>query len=116
VKPWLSGLLALVAVSGQAQSVSVPPFASKPDTVRLDYDLRPRQVAPDTWVIEGEVADFSRANGCNIINTAFITTGAGVLVVNTGPSRLYGEQQRRAIERSAGRSRPGCRRNSRGAG
>jgi quinoprotein relay system zinc metallohydrolase 1 len=45
------------------------------------------------------VQDFSRANGCNIINTAFIATGAGVVVINTGPSRLYGEQQRRAIER-----------------
>ncbi len=92
-------LLALFAVVGQAQTVPVPLFASKPDAVRLDYDLQPRQIAPETWVIEGEVADFSRANGCNIINTAFIATGAGVLVINTGPSRLYGEQQRRAIER-----------------
>ena len=43
------------------------------------------------------MADFLPANGCNIINTAFIATGDGVVVVNTGPSRLYGEQQRRAI-------------------
>ena len=64
-----------------------------------DYRLQPRQLAADTWVIEGAVDDFSRANGCNIINTAFIATGAGVVVINTGPSRLYGEQQRRAIER-----------------
>ncbi len=71
----------------------------KPDIARLEYDLRPRQIAERTWVIEGAVDDFSRANGCNIINTAFIATGAGVVVVNTGPSRLYGEQQRRAIER-----------------
>lgn len=92
-------LLCAAAGSVQAQPVAVPPFASKPDPVRLDYDLKPRQIAPGTWVIEGEVADFSRANGCNIINTGFIDTGAGVLVVNTGPSRLYGEQQRRAIER-----------------
>ena len=95
-------LLASLAV-GQAlaQAVPVPPPASKPDPVRLDYDLRPRQIAPGTWVIEGEVADFSRANGCNIINTAFIATGAGVVVINSGPSRRYGEQQRRAIERVA---------------
>ena len=92
-------VLALLAVSGQAQTVPVPPYASKPDLARADYDLKPRQIAPGTWVIEGEVADFSRANGCNIINTAFIDTGDGVVVINTGPSRLYGEQQRRAIER-----------------
>ena len=63
----------------------------------LDYHLKPRQIAEHTWVIEGAVADFARANGCNIINTAFIATGEGVVVINTGPSRLYGEQQRKAI-------------------
>jgi quinoprotein relay system zinc metallohydrolase 1 len=94
-------LLALVAGAALAQPVVVPQFASKPDLARADYDLKPRQIAPGTWVFEGEVADFSRANGCNIINTAFIATSAGVLVINTGPSRLYGEQQRQAIERVA---------------
>ncbi|WP_423454811.1 quinoprotein relay system zinc metallohydrolase 1 [Ottowia sp. VDI28] len=73
--------------------------AAQPDPASLNYDLHPRQIAEHTWVIEGAVADFSRANGCNIINTAFIATGDGVVVINTGPSRLYGEQQRRAIER-----------------
>ncbi len=99
MKPLATLLLALAAGSACAQAVPVPPFASKPELARLDYDLKPRQIAPGTWVIEGEVADFTRANGCNIINTGFIVTGAGVVVVNTGPSRLYGEQQRRAIER-----------------
>ena len=93
-------LCAALALGGaaQAQTITVPP-ASAPDAATFNYDLRPRQIAEGTWVIEGAVADFSRANGCNIINTAFITTGAGVVVINTGPSRLYGEQQRRAIER-----------------
>lgn len=50
-------------------------------------------------MLEGAVEDFSRTNGCNIINTGFIATGAGVVVIDTGPSRLYGEQQRRAIAR-----------------
>jgi len=62
-----------------------------------DYRLAPRQLAPDTWVIEGKNADFSPANGCNIINTAFIDTGDGVVVINTGPSARYGQQQRQAI-------------------
>lgn len=74
--------------------------ASRPDAQRLDYDLRARRVAADTWVIEGAVEDFSRNNGCNIINTAFIATGAGVVVINTGPSRRYGVQQRRLIEQT----------------
>ena len=87
----LAWLIATFASAAMAQA--------RPDMARLDYDLRPRQIAERTWIIEGAVEDFSRANGCNIINTAFIATGAGVVVVNTGPSRLYGEQQRRAIER-----------------
>lgn len=63
------------------------------------YGLVPRLIAKDTWVIEGAVDDFSLDNGCNIINTGFIVTGDGVVVVNTGPSRLYGEQQRKAIQK-----------------
>lgn len=84
-------MLAVFTSAVQAQA--------KPEMARLEYDLRPRQIAERTWIIEGAVEDFTRANGCNIINTAFISTGAGVVVVNTGPSRAYGEQQRRAIER-----------------
>ena len=68
-----------------------------------DYGLQPRSIAPHTWVIEGAVEDFSRANGCNIINTGFIETDDGVLVINTGPSWLYGQQQRQAIARTVAR-------------
>ena len=89
-----------LASASQAQTIAVPPMAAKPDAATFNYDLKPRQIADGTWVIEGAVQDFSRANGCNIINTAFIATGAGVVVINTGPSRGYGEQQRRAIERA----------------
>ena len=43
------------------------------------------------WVlVEGANDDFSVANGCHVITTGFITTGAGVLVINTGTSRRYG--------------------------
>jgi len=87
-------LLCLVAVFTSAVQAQ-----ARPDMARLEYDLRPRQIAERTWIIEGAVEDFTRANGCNIINTAFIATGEGVVVVNTGPSRAYGEQQRLAIER-----------------
>ena len=89
-KTWTSALALLACALAQTASAA-------PDPATRDYRLQPRQIAPGTWVIEGAVADFLPANGCNIINTAFIATGEGVLVINTGPSRLYGEQQRRAI-------------------
>lgn len=99
---------ALLFAAAPAAAESPPHIAppSHPDPARHDYDLRARGIGNDTWVIDGEVADFSRANGCNIINTGFIATGAGVLVINTGPSLLYGQQQRRLIEATL---RPGER-------
>ncbi len=83
----MRALVAALALCAAAANAQTPP-----------YDLKPRRIADGHWVIEGAVDDFSRANGCNIINTAFIATGAGVVVINTGPSRRYGEAQRGAIE------------------
>ncbi|MBL8333873.1 MAG: MBL fold metallo-hydrolase, partial [Rubrivivax sp.] len=80
--------------------LAAPALAQKADPKTLDYRLQARALAPGVWVVEGDNADFSVANGCNIINTGFIATGAGVVVVNTGPSRLYGEQLRRLIART----------------
>ena len=90
--------LATSPVQAQTAAPTASPTATA-DPRALNYHLQPRQIAPNTWVIEGAVDDFSRSNGCNIINTAFIVAPEGVLVVNTGPSRLYGEQQRQAIAR-----------------
>src|SRR5574343_127358 len=84
--------------AGQA-GASTPATTAQPAT--LNYGLAPRELAPGHWVIEGAVDDFGRHNGCNIINTAFILTAAGPVVINTGPSRLYGEQQRQAVARVA---------------
>ncbi len=63
----------------------------------LDYQLQPRKIATDTYVLIGKTEDFTLRNGGNIINTGFIITSAGVLVIDTGPSLLYGEQLRAAI-------------------
>jgi quinoprotein relay system zinc metallohydrolase 1 len=67
---------------------------------RLDYGLKARSLAEGVYVVEGANADFSRANGCNIINTGFIVTDDGVVVINTGPSFLYGQQLRALIKRT----------------
>ncbi|MEN9903989.1 MAG: hypothetical protein RLZZ555_554 [Pseudomonadota bacterium] len=102
-KPILTGcrilccLAALQAAGAMAQESISSQGQAGVDAARLDYRLQPHKIALDTWVIEGAVADFSPANGCNIINTGFIATPTGTLVINTGPSRLYGEQQRAAL-------------------
>lgn len=90
---------ALLAPPAWSQGSVVPSVQPVVNEATSSYGLKARQIAPGTWVLEGAVEDFSRANGCNIINTGFIATGAGVVVINTGPSRLYGEQQRLEIAR-----------------
>jgi uncharacterized sulfatase len=63
----------------------------------FDYALRPRQIAPDVYVFIGQTEDFTLANGGNIVNTGFIVAKEGVIVIDSGPSRRYGEQMRAAI-------------------
>jgi quinoprotein relay system zinc metallohydrolase 1 len=63
------------------------------------YGLNPEKVAPDTYVLVGKPENFSAANGGNIVNTGFIVTKAGVVVIDTGPSLLYGREMRQAIAR-----------------
>ncbi|MDB6442729.1 MULTISPECIES: quinoprotein relay system zinc metallohydrolase 1 [Pseudomonas] len=62
-----------------------------------DYTLQPRRIAEGTWLLEGSTENFAKGNGGNIVNTGFIVTDAGVVVIDTGPSRRYGEAFRRAI-------------------
>lgn len=76
-----------------AMSIGVCVVAAHSD----DYRLQPRKIARDTYVLQGADEDFSFHNGGNILNTAFIITSQGVMVIDTGPSRLYGEQLRKAI-------------------
>ena len=97
-RAFLTGLLAVVPAFVFTAGAADP--APRADVSRFDYRLQARALAPGVWVVEGDNADFSVANGCNIINTGFIATGAGVLVINTGTSRRYGEQLRALIART----------------
>lgn len=64
-----------------------------------DYQLKPQVIADGVQVLIGKTENFSRENGGNIVNTGFIIGGNGVIVIDTGPSKAYGEQQRAAIAR-----------------
>lgn len=84
---WLLAV-ALGAVGGTA-------FAA----AQFDYGLNAQAVADGVHLFEGSTENFSRDNGGNIVNTGYIETAAGAVVIDTGPSRRYGEQMRAAIER-----------------
>ncbi len=88
---WLTRLLALLLAL----------FALTPAAraERFDYRLEPRQIADGVFVLVGLKEDFSFANGGNIVNTGFIVGPDGVIVIDTGSSRRYGEQMLAAIRR-----------------
>lgn len=62
-----------------------------------DYALKPQAVAEGIYVFTGHMENFSRSNGGDISNTGFIVGKTGIIVIDTGPSQRYGEQQRAAI-------------------
>lgn len=89
----LSGLLLLLAglsTAGLSTALAAGP---------LTYDLKPVRIAQDTYVFVGTTEHFSRANGGNILNPGFIVTEDGVVVIQTGPSRRFGEEMRAAIRK-----------------
>lgn len=61
------------------------------------YHLEPKKVAADTYVFFGAMENFGFDNHGAIANTSFIVTDDGVVVIDTGPSRLYGQAMRAAI-------------------
>ena len=66
---------------------SQPLFAAK-----FDYGLNAKPVADNTYLFIGKKEDFNFQNGGNIVNSGFIITDEGVVVIDTGSSRRYGEQ------------------------
>lgn len=90
----MSRLLVVIAV------LILPSLA--PARVLPGLPAAPRQLAEQVWMFEGAREHFSRSNGGNIVNTGFIETGEGVVVIDSGPSYRYGEAQRKAIEAATG--------------
>jgi len=83
MKLWLSGFLVLLAGAAGAAD--------------FDYGLKAQRVADGVHAFIGKTEDFAPANGGNIVNTGFIVAPGGIIVIDSGPSRRYGEQMRRAI-------------------
>lgn len=96
-EPGLREQVVLIALSLLCGLGLMFPWAA--GAAEFEYRLQPRQAAADTWVFVGGTEDFSPVNGGNVVNTGFIVTTAGVLVIDTGPSLRYGRQMRAAIAR-----------------
>ncbi len=55
------------------------------------YDLQPRSIGDGLWMIEGATEHFTDANGGAIVNIVLARGQTGLILIDTGPSRRYGE-------------------------
>ena len=58
-----------------------------------DYTLQPRRIAEGTWLLEGSTENFAKGNGGNIVNTGFIVTDAGVVVIDRARAGVSGARE-----------------------
>jgi len=87
----------LCAIKSVVLSVLVMLPVSYVSSAALSYQLQPELIAENTYLLKGKLEDFSNSNGGNIVNTAFVVTAEGVLVIDTGPSLRYGKEMRAVI-------------------
>lgn len=78
-------------IGAGAAVLAARPF---PTAAEESYQLVPLEVADGIWMIQGSTEYFSRDNGGAIVNCALIRTDTGIVLVDTGPSRKYGEALR----------------------
>ena len=57
----------------------------------LTYDLKPQRLAEGIWMVPGAQEAINQTNGGAIANVIILDTRAGAVIVDTGPSRRYGE-------------------------
>ncbi len=57
----------------------------------LKYVLKPDKIADGIWVIAGAPEAITMTNGGAIANVSILDTTAGAVIIDTGPSRRYGE-------------------------
>lgn len=72
-----------------AGAVAIAPRAMA--GARHVYDLRPRQVGDDIWMIEGATEYFTQENGGAIVNVTLLKGTTGLILIDSGPSLRYGE-------------------------
>lgn len=66
----------------------------------LDFDLSAIEIASKTWAVLGRNEYFDMENGGNIVNVAFVEVPDGVVVIDSGPSKRFGDALRHLIEKT----------------
>lgn len=86
-----------MALAGAAAALAVLLAANSAAARGDSYGLAADEVAPGVHVFWGTQEPYLPRNGGNIVNTGFIVGDREILVIDTGPTRLYAEQMIAAI-------------------
>lgn len=75
-------------------------YADKPKMIKVfDYKLVPKKVASNLWCFFGAIEKPTKENAGNMVNTCYVKTEDGYLVLDTGPSYQYALQAYRAMSK-----------------
>ncbi|MCB4743471.1 MAG: MBL fold metallo-hydrolase [Sulfurovum sp.] len=58
----------------------------------FDYNLHPKKVAEDIYCFFGKLENISMQNGGNMVNTCYVQTKEGYVVIDSGPTYSYALQ------------------------
>lgn len=91
-------------VLGAASCMAIPALPRLPAFANnYKYNLKAQRIADNSYVVIGKTEYFTRENGGDIVNVAFIDTSDGVVLIDTGPSRRYGEELKQLIRTTTGK-------------
>jgi quinoprotein relay system zinc metallohydrolase 1 len=81
---------ALVGVSALAGAPVLPMFDAL--AAPRAYTLTPQKLTDGVWMVQGAAEVVTTGNGGAIANIGILDSSEGAIIVDTGPSRRYGEQ------------------------
>ena len=67
----------------------------------FDYDLHPKEVAEDIYCFFGKLENISVQNGGNMVNTCFVLTKEGFIVIDSGPTYDYAQTAYKQMQKIA---------------
>jgi glyoxylase-like metal-dependent hydrolase (beta-lactamase superfamily II) len=67
----------------------------------FEYHLKPKKVAEDVYCFFGVPEEISRENGGNMVNTCFVHTKEGFVVIDSGPTFAYADQAYKEMQKIA---------------
>ncbi len=67
----------------------------------FDYHLVPQKLSKDTYCFFGKLENISKENAGNIVNTCYVQTKEGFVVIDSGPTYTYAQQAYEQMQKIA---------------